>query len=47
MDTYKLKAMNRLKNRSDFESHKFNAGYYDKGQLKSSIKSGEHRSEVS
>ena len=37
MNTYKLAMMNKLKKRADYESHKFNAGYFEKGQLKSSI----------
>jgi hypothetical protein len=38
MDIYKEREIKRQKNRADYQSHKFNSGYKDKGLMKSNIK---------
>ena len=44
MNKFKLDEIKRQRNRADYESHKFNSGYNDKGLIKSAIKAKAHES---
>ena len=45
MDFFKLAEIKRQRNRADYESHKFNAGYNDKGYIKSAVDAKHHESD--
>jgi len=42
MNFFKLEEIKRQRNRADYESHKFNSGYNDKGLLKSAMDAKNH-----